>query len=145
MIYEILTRPFYRATPVQRLSAIIQDEPVALEGLDSRVPPPLRWVIERCLAKDPAERYGTAGELGRDLRQVRDKLSDFQESRDRGSRRVDVQLRFRQWRRRWRCPRSRPGPPLIFGVRPLDFAVSYGIQFLFRDRSPSDRLVRSVV
>ena len=63
VFYEMLTRRrlFHRATPVQTLSAIIQEEPLPLEGLDSRVPPPLRWAIERCLAKDPDERYALDG------------------------------------------------------------------------------------
>ncbi len=93
VFYEVLTtrRLFHRATPVQTLSAIIQEEPLPLEGLDSRVPPPLRWAIERCLSKDPAERYGSTAELARELKQIRDNLSDFQQSADRASRRVETQ------------------------------------------------------
>ncbi len=92
VFYEMLTRRrlFHRATPVQTLSAIIQEEPLPLEGLDPRVPPPLRWAIERCLAKDPADRYGSTAELARELKQIRDNLSDFQHSGDRESRRVDA-------------------------------------------------------
>jgi eukaryotic-like serine/threonine-protein kinase len=80
VLYEMLTRKrlFHRATPVQTLSAIIQDEVLPLEGLTSRVPPPLRWAIERCLAKDPAERWNSTVELVRQIRQIRDKLAEFQ-------------------------------------------------------------------
>jgi serine/threonine protein kinase len=93
VFYEMLTRRclFHRATPVQTLNAIIQDETPPLEGMDSRVPPPLRWAIERCLSKDPAERYESTAELARELKQIRDKLIDFQRSGDRASRRVEVQ------------------------------------------------------
>ena len=93
VFYEMLTRRrlFHRATPVQTLSAILQEEALPLEGLDSRVPPPLRWAIERCLSKDPAERYGSTLELARELKQIRDKLSDFHPSGERGSRRVEAQ------------------------------------------------------
>ena len=79
VFYEMLTRRrlFHRATPVQTLSAIIQDEPLPLEGLNARVPQPFRWAIERCLAKDPDERYATTSELVRDLRQIREKLAEF--------------------------------------------------------------------
>jgi serine/threonine protein kinase len=82
VFYEMLTRRrlFHRATPVQTLSAIIQDEPLPLEGLNARVPPPLRWAIERCLAKDPAERYGSSSELVVNLRQIREKLAEFPQS-----------------------------------------------------------------
>ncbi|MGH9366175.1 MAG: protein kinase domain-containing protein [Thermoanaerobaculia bacterium] len=82
IFYEMLTRRrvFHRATPVQTLSAIIQEEPLPLESLNARVPPPLRWAIERCLAKDPADRYSSTAELARDLKQIRDNLADFQQS-----------------------------------------------------------------
>jgi serine/threonine protein kinase len=88
VLYEMLTRRclFHRATPVQTLSAIIQDElPSPLEGLGPSVPPPLRWVIERCLAKDPSERYLSTHEIARELKQIRDKLSDFRPTVDRAS------------------------------------------------------------
>jgi serine/threonine protein kinase/Tol biopolymer transport system component len=88
VLYEMLTRRclFHRATPVQTLSAIIQDElPSPLEGLGASVPPPLRWVIERCLAKDPGERYLSTHEIARELKQIRDKLSDFRPTVDRAS------------------------------------------------------------
>ena len=82
VVYEMLTRRrlFHRPTPVQTLSAIIQDEALPLEGLSSRVPPPLRWAIERCLAKEPTERYASTSELVRDLKQVREKLNEFPQS-----------------------------------------------------------------
>ena len=90
VFYEMLTRRrlFHRPTPIQTLSAIIQDDVLPLEGLDSRVPPPLRWAIERCLSKDPDERYNATSELARELKQIRDKLSEFQQA-ERASRRVD--------------------------------------------------------
>ncbi|MEP6995594.1 MAG: protein kinase [Acidobacteriota bacterium] len=92
VIYEMLSqrRLFHRATPVQTLSAIIQDDALPLEGLDSRVPPPLKWAIERCLSKDPGERYASTAELAREMKQIRDKLADFQPSGDRGSRRLEA-------------------------------------------------------
>ena len=84
VFYEMLTRRrlFHRATPVQTLSAIIQDEPLPLEGLGPRVPPPLRWAIERCLAKEPTERFAATTDLVRDLKQVREKLNEFPQSVD---------------------------------------------------------------
>jgi len=80
IVYEMLTRRriFHRPTPVQTLSAIIAEDAVPLENLNARVPPPLRWAIERCLAKDPEDRYGSTAELARELKQVRDNLADFQ-------------------------------------------------------------------
>ena len=76
-LYEMLTgrSAFWRETPAATLDAIINDEP-PLDALDRRIPLPLRWIIERCLAKDPAERYGVTGDLHRDLRTLRDRLGD---------------------------------------------------------------------
>jgi serine/threonine protein kinase len=82
ILYEMLTHrsAFHRETPVQTLSAIIQDEPESLDALHPRVPPPLKWAIERCLAKDPAERFTATRELARQLKQLRDHLNDFSPS-----------------------------------------------------------------
>ena len=87
IIYEMLTRrrPFHRATPVQTLSAIIQEEAQPIDPHGGRVPPPLRWAVERCLAKEPAERYASTRELARELRGIREHLADFPEARDRPS------------------------------------------------------------
>ena len=53
-LYEMLTgrSAFRRETPAATLDAIINDEP-AMSALDPRTPLLLRWIIERCLAKDP--------------------------------------------------------------------------------------------
>src|SRR5262252_1581746 len=54
-LYELVTgrRAFQKETVAQTLAAILQDEPEAIPTLNPRVPVPLRWIIERCLAKDP--------------------------------------------------------------------------------------------
>ena len=36
----------------------------------------MRWIVERCLAKDPEERYASSKDLARDLKSVRDHLSE---------------------------------------------------------------------
>ncbi|HMF08299.1 MAG TPA: protein kinase [Thermoanaerobaculia bacterium] len=85
IFYEMLTRKqiFHRATAIQTLSAIIQEDPEPLDKINPRVPPPLRWTIERCLAKDPEERYSSTKELARDLKQIRDNIADFPQAADR--------------------------------------------------------------
>jgi serine/threonine protein kinase len=72
ILYEMATgRPaFHRASPAQTMSAIIEDDPEPIVRLNPGVPPPLRWIIERCLAKDPADRYGSTRDLARDLENV---------------------------------------------------------------------------
>jgi Tol biopolymer transport system component len=67
---------FSRATIVQTLSAIIGEEPQSLADLSPNVPVPLRWIVERCLAKDPRQRYAATADLAYDLRTVRDRLAE---------------------------------------------------------------------
>jgi Tol biopolymer transport system component/predicted Ser/Thr protein kinase len=77
ILYELATgrQPFKRETTAETLVAIMRDEPEPL-SLGSRFPPPLRWLIERCLAKDPEERYASTRDLARDLENLRDHLGE---------------------------------------------------------------------
>jgi hypothetical protein len=54
------------------MAAIIRDD---AEPLPPSVPTPLRWVIDRLLAKDPEERYDSTRDLYRELKLIRDRLS----------------------------------------------------------------------
>jgi Tol biopolymer transport system component/tRNA A-37 threonylcarbamoyl transferase component Bud32 len=76
ILYEMLTgrRAFQKATSVETLTAILRDEPEPLAPAD--VPPVLRWIVERLLAKTADERYDSTRDLARDLQRVRDSLSD---------------------------------------------------------------------
>jgi Tol biopolymer transport system component len=79
ILYEITTgsRPFSRKTAAETMSAIIRDEPEPLAKLRPEIPPPLRWIVERCMAKDPEERYASTRDLARDLAGVRDHISEI--------------------------------------------------------------------
>jgi len=74
VLYEMATgrRAFRRDSSAETMTAIIREEP---EPLPATVPAPLRWIIERLLSKDPADRYDSTRDLYRELRQVRDRLS----------------------------------------------------------------------
>src|SRR6266536_967295 len=78
ILYERATgrRAFQRNTPVETLSAIIRDDPEPIGSGNSQAPAPLRWIIERCLAKNPEDRYVSTRDLARDLASVRDHLSE---------------------------------------------------------------------
>ncbi len=78
ILYEMATgkRAFHRGTGAQTLSAIIQDEPEPVAQVNPRVPAPLRWIVERCLAKDPDERYASTRDLARDLKSVREHIAE---------------------------------------------------------------------
>ena len=79
VLYEMAggRHPFRRDTAVQTMSAIIGEEPPPLADINERVPGPLQWVIERCLAKDPAERYASTADLARDLAMLRARLPEM--------------------------------------------------------------------
>ena len=78
ILYEMVSgkRAFDRATPVQTLSAVIQDEPEPLSAASPKTPANLVWIIERCLAKDPEGRYASTKDLARDLAALRDHVSE---------------------------------------------------------------------
>jgi eukaryotic-like serine/threonine-protein kinase len=78
ILYEMATgRPaLRRATPAETLEAITHEEPAPLPALNPRLPLQLRWIIERCLAKDPRDRYGVTADLHHDLRLLRDRLPE---------------------------------------------------------------------
>ncbi len=74
VLYEALSgrRAFRRATRAETLAAVIREDPEPLAALCPRAPIPLRWIVERCLSKDPDGRYASTRDLARDLRNVRD-------------------------------------------------------------------------
>ena len=78
ILYEMATgRPaFRRATPAETLEAIANEEPTALPTVNAQVPLLLWWITERCLAKDPGDRYGVTADLHHDLRTLRDRLPE---------------------------------------------------------------------
>ena len=75
IIYELASGkpPFERASTVETLASIVRDEP---PPIDAKLPAPLLWIIERCLAKDPPQRYESTRDLCSQLQAVRDHLSD---------------------------------------------------------------------
>jgi Tol biopolymer transport system component len=78
ILYEMATgkRAFQRKTAVDTLGAILNTEPEPIVSLNPQVPAPLRWIVERCLAKEPRQRYASTEDLARDLAMVRDHLSE---------------------------------------------------------------------
>jgi WD40 repeat protein/serine/threonine protein kinase len=69
ILYEILTdRPPFKAdTPLETVLQVINDDPVPPSKLRPNLPRDLETICLKCLQKDPAKRYPTAGELAADL------------------------------------------------------------------------------
>ncbi|MGO9949369.1 MAG: tetratricopeptide repeat protein, partial [Steroidobacteraceae bacterium] len=53
-----------------------RDDPEHLGARMRQAPAPFIWIVERCLAKDPKQRYSSTRDLARDLAAVRDRLAD---------------------------------------------------------------------
>ncbi len=78
ILYEMGTgkRPFQRDTAAQTMAAIIQEDPEPIAAANAKVPAPMRWIIDRCLAKEPDGRYASTTDLARELKSLRDHLSE---------------------------------------------------------------------
>ena len=108
ILYEMATgrQAFRRETPAQTIAAIIEDAPEPLAILNPALPAPARWIIERCLAKEPSERYASTLDLGRELRNVRERLPEVASSASSGR----AAPSLLDWRRSARA-RSPPRSP----------------------------------
>jgi len=75
ILYELLAgrRAFQRQTAADTMAAIMRDE---AEPLPPSVPAPLRWIVERCLNKDSADRYDTTRGLYQELSNLHGRLSE---------------------------------------------------------------------
>ncbi len=69
ILYEMTTGivPFARDTVPRTLAAIIEGKPEGLEAFERSVPPGLRAIMEKLLAKRPEERYPSMRELANEL------------------------------------------------------------------------------
>lgn len=76
VLYEMVTgkRAFQRSTAAATLAAILKEEPEPITSLNAETPAPLCWVIERCLAKEPGQRYASTRDLARDLAAMGDRV-----------------------------------------------------------------------
>lgn len=79
VLYELLTgqRPFDGETAPEILTSILRDEPEPLSSRAPGAPAPLRWIVDRCLAKDPAGRYESTRDLARDLAMLGERLAEL--------------------------------------------------------------------
>jgi serine/threonine-protein kinase len=78
ILYEMATgrRAFHCPSSVETLAATLDREPEPIATLSPTFPAPARWLIERCLAKQPKQRYASTEDLAHELRTVRDHLNE---------------------------------------------------------------------
>ncbi|MET0165667.1 MAG: protein kinase [Vicinamibacterales bacterium] len=82
ILYEMFCgrRPFERDTTVETLSAIIREQPPAIQTVNPGVTFPIQQIVERCLAKQPGDRYAKTRHLANELREIRDQWNRVSES-----------------------------------------------------------------
>ena len=108
-LYELLTlRPAFDATDRERLiQQVTQGEPPRPRQLDRGVPRDLETIVLKAIAREPAQRYATAGALAEDLQR-------FLEDRPIRARRVSAAERFWRW-----CKRN----PVVAGLTAAVFVL----------------------
>ncbi len=69
VLYEMATGniAFKRETAAETLAAIIEGEPRPIARANPKVPVQLRGIVERCLSKDPGDRYESTRDLATEL------------------------------------------------------------------------------
>src|SRR6202050_3332982 len=77
VLYEMVTGSpaFQKKNHAETTAAILRDEPDLIGARMLQVPAPFIWIVERCLAKDPKQRYGSTRDLARDLAAGRGRLA----------------------------------------------------------------------
>jgi eukaryotic-like serine/threonine-protein kinase len=79
VVYEMLSgrRAFQGKTQVSVMAAIMEQDPPPLASMDASYPAALTRLVEKCLAKDPKDRWQSVADLADELRWI---------ARERGSR-----------------------------------------------------------
>ena len=80
ILYEMASgkQAFVKPSSLETMAAIVREEPSAIE---EKIPAPLKWIIDRCLAKEPDRRYESTRDLCRDLANLRDHFSEAYSSK----------------------------------------------------------------
>ena len=69
ILFELLTNELpFRGNPRMLVVQILRDDPPSPRKLNGSVPRDLETITLKCMEKDPAKRYQTAAEVGRELR-----------------------------------------------------------------------------
>jgi TolB-like protein len=73
ILYELLSgRPAFEVdSKAATIAAVTSSEPAAFDSVRPNLPAALRAVVTRCLAKDPAGRYGNTQDLASELRDIK--------------------------------------------------------------------------
>ena len=75
VVYEMVsgTKAFERDSAIQTMAAILNED---VPPVTAKIPAPFRWIVERCLSKDPRHRYDSTRDLYQELRNLSSHLSE---------------------------------------------------------------------
>jgi serine/threonine protein kinase len=84
VFYRMLTgqAAFERSSSAGTMAAIIEDE---LPPISPTIPAPVRWAVQRCLAKDRENRYASTADLSFELKHILEHLSEITAERTSSS------------------------------------------------------------
>ena len=93
ILYEMIMgkRPFDRPTGAETLTAIIREEAPPIAIADESLRPDLQQILNRCLAKNVADRYASTRDLAHDLRELRNRLTIGSNSGRRSARSIRME------------------------------------------------------
>ena len=86
VLYELVTgeRAWTKPTAAETLVAILREAPPAFAAAGASIPSNVRRILERCLAKDPASRFGSTRDLAADVRYLLEHSGDALGSSEAG-------------------------------------------------------------
>ena len=105
ILYELLVGrpPFKAGSPMDTIRQVLEQEPIPPRRLEPRVALDLETICLKCLEKDPARRFATAGELA-------DDLCRFVDGHPVHARPTPA------WERIWKWAKRRPAIVALMGV-----------------------------
>ncbi|MEM8679746.1 MAG: bifunctional serine/threonine-protein kinase/formylglycine-generating enzyme family protein, partial [Planctomycetota bacterium] len=135
ILNEMLTgeRPF-KGNITEILISIRSSTPRPIRQVDSTLPKDLETIVQKCMAKEPTQRFQTAGELAEELER-------WQRGEPIVSRRIGVLTRT------WRWARRNPQVATLLTAVIASFALLAGVSWLSASRikrAEADRLVQVV-
>jgi len=77
ILYEIATgKPAFDApNAIDTLSAILHEDPRPIQSINAKAPEHFCWIVERLLAKNPAERYASTKDVAQELRELSTRIA----------------------------------------------------------------------